>query len=912
MHQVVYPRLLSALLPLLFSILSFSVSAQKVTGIIKDKVTRSALIGATVAEKGTTNGTITDFNGAFELKVDLSTPKILVISYLGYKTLEIEVSDKKRHLDLVLEENIVVSQEVVISASRISEKLQESPVTVERMNVAAIKETPAVGFYEGLANLKGVDMTSASLGFKVINTRGFNSTSPVRTLQLIDGMDNQAPGLNFALGNFVGSSELDVESVELIVGANSATYGPNAFNGVINMTTKDPFKYRGLNVLVKGGAHSEGPLVETAVRYANVYREKLGFKVNVSYLTAKDFEARNYEPIDPRNTILQNPRNDLYGYDAINTYGEVAKNIRLKMNEEGDGDTAFADPNKIIFRTGYREKDLTDGYNTKSLKLNGALHYKIYKELTASYTYNFGTGSTIYQGENRYNIKDIKFRQHKLQLQDERLTLKAYTTLEDAGKSYDIVFTAFKLLESVKSNSSWFADFDRAYWEARQSGKTPDESLAIAREKADGVGIAFPTDKAYLKPGTPEFEEEFNKIVSNPSFKSGGTRFQDHSALRHYEARYDFDLSKLYKHLPHSFIIGSSYRKYDPESFGTIFEDTLNVKGDEEQGFKDISSSETGFYASAEKKLLKERIRIIGSLRSDIRAYDDSKIKRKYDPTFSPALSTVFKVRKNDFLRLTYTTAVRNPTLQDQFLFYNIGLIILSGNREGKSIILREDFRKVLERGAHDSTDFTQVSAIEPEQVQTVEIGYKGILADRVYLDASYYYSWYENFIGHLIGFQNSRPGYYQAYRVSANSKGIVTTQGLSFGLNCYFRKNYSLMGNYTFSELVQRDESDPLIPNYNTPKHKFNIGIAGRDIKKFGFNVIYKFVQGFDYTGSPQFTGYIPSYGLLDTQVNYKWTAWNTTLKFGVSNLLDNVHFEAYGAPYVGRFSYFSINYEM
>lgn len=79
-----------------------------------------------------------------------------------------------------------------------------------------------------------------------MNTRGFNSTSPVRTLQVIDGVDNQSPGLNFSLGNFLGASELDVINQEIVVGASSAYYGPGAFNGVISMTTKDPFKYQGL------------------------------------------------------------------------------------------------------------------------------------------------------------------------------------------------------------------------------------------------------------------------------------------------------------------------------------------------------------------------------------------------------------------------------------------------------------------------------------------------------------------------------------------------------------------------------------------------------------------------------------------------------------------------------------------
>jgi outer membrane receptor protein involved in Fe transport len=196
------------------------------------------------------------------------------------------------------------------------------------MSLSAIKETPAANFYEGLGNLKGVDLTSASLGFKVINTRGFNSTSPVRSLQLIDGVDNQSPGLNFSLGNFLGASELDVESVDLVVGASSAFYGPNAFNGVISMKTKDPFLHKGIALSLKGG---ERNLVETAFRYADVIKnaagqDKFAFKVNLFYLRADDWEANNaeesYRDLEQVRPVPYVGEDNPGGYDAVNRYGD--------------------------------------------------------------------------------------------------------------------------------------------------------------------------------------------------------------------------------------------------------------------------------------------------------------------------------------------------------------------------------------------------------------------------------------------------------------------------------------------------------------------------------------------------------------------------------------------------------------
>ncbi len=292
----------------------------KVTGVVKDKSTKQGLYSAVVSVKGSTSGTNTDLDGKFSLNVDLTNPKTLVISYLGYEKTEVQVSKSKTYVDVLLSELVVTSKEVTVQSSRLTEKQKEAPLTVESMDLISIKQTSASNFYEGLGQLKGVDLTSASIGFKVINTRGFNSTSPVRSLQLIDGVDNQAPGLNFSLGNFLGASELDVQKVDLVVGASSAFYGPNAFNGVISMQTRNPFNSPGLIVMSKVG---ERGLFETAVRYARVYKNKAGedkfaFKVNLFYMRAYDWEANNADAT-PQSTV---GRNNPGGYDAVNRYGD--------------------------------------------------------------------------------------------------------------------------------------------------------------------------------------------------------------------------------------------------------------------------------------------------------------------------------------------------------------------------------------------------------------------------------------------------------------------------------------------------------------------------------------------------------------------------------------------------------------
>ena len=307
----------------LFNVPQIAFTQNTIRGMVYDAANNDPIIGANIIVENTTDGTIegtvSDWDGSFEFNTNKDFPFSLKVSYTGFATKVVAVNDNKR-LSITLEENAQILEVVEVKGSRISEKQKESPLTIEALDIIAIKETPASNFYDGLGALKGVDLTAASLGFKVVNTRGFNSTSPVRSLQTIDGVDNQAPGLNFSLGNFLGSSELDVNKVEIVVGASSAFYGPNAFNGVISMETKDPFFTDGLSAMVKVG---ERNMLNAAARWADVLQNKEGenffaYKLNFEYLRADDWVANNYDPIDGSRVEANNPGR----FDAVNIYGD--------------------------------------------------------------------------------------------------------------------------------------------------------------------------------------------------------------------------------------------------------------------------------------------------------------------------------------------------------------------------------------------------------------------------------------------------------------------------------------------------------------------------------------------------------------------------------------------------------------
>lgn len=896
------------------------------------------LAGASVVLKGSNIGTMADEKGKFELPLNRKLPLTLVFSYLGYNSKDIVVENADQLLRIKLTPNAYNLEEVTVISERLTIKQKESPLTVESMDVISIQQTPSANFYDGLGLLKGVDLTAASLGFKIVNTRGFNSTRPVRSLQIIDGVDNQAPGLNFSLGNFLGSSELDVMKVEIIAGASSAMFGPNAFNGVISMQTKNPFIHPGLTVMTKVG---ERYLFEQVFRYAKVLKNKKGddkmaFKINFSYLRANDWEATNYQATEQSLVGEDN----WGGYDAVNMYGD--ENITTGANNFTDDYGRRNFPGLgIYYRSGYKERDLVD-YNTNNLKLGAGLYFKLNPDVEANYCFNFGTGTTVYQGDNRYSLKDIKFYQHKAEIsKKDDYFIRAYHTSEDAGNSYDAVFTAILMQNAAKNSKVWSNDYN-SYWSKiiPQVRKLPgfpplafpyqyeaaDMAMQAnsdqmrqwhqeARNYADRTGNPQFESNPYYEPGTARFDSLFRKITSKTTFLEGGSMFYDKSALMHIQAEKKFQTSFL------DIILGGSYRNYRPVSRGTIFSDT---------GGSILTNYEYGFYSWLEKRVWNDKLILTAIARLDK--------NENYSFNVSPAVSAVYKYDDQSIFRLSFSSAIRNPTLQDQFLYYNVGRAILIGNINGfDSLVTIPSLYHYFDYLDHDTLEYFNVPPVRPERVKSVEIGYKGTLFDRLFIDASYYFSIYRDFLGYKIGAQvffdtsTSIINKTQVYRVSANSPDQVRTQGFSIGLNYFLGKYYMLSGNYSWNMLDRLGSDDPIIPAFNTPAHKFNIGFSGRDIsakiklfnkisnkipivnlRNFGFNLNYKWIQGFLFEGSPQFTGFIPTYDLVDAQVNYAVPRIHTTFKLGASNLLNKLSFQTYGGPYIGRIIYFSILFDM
>ncbi len=926
------------------------VAQTSVSGTVKDAKTGETIPGVNIKLTGKAIGTITDFDGRFNLKISSAPPFTLEISALGYRSKKEQVTKNNQILNITLAENETSLDEVVISASRTPERVMESPVTVERMDIRAIKNTSAPSFYDGLENLKGVDVNTNSLTFKSVNTRGFAAFDNSRFLQLVDGMDNSSPALNFALGNLLGMSELDVKTVELLPGASSALYGANAFNGIMFMTSKSPFEDQGVDVSLKGGVTNQeaagiNEYYDLSIRMAHAFSEKFAAKATVSYLDGTEWFATDNRNTRDREFIAGN-RNSDRNYDGLNVYGdEVTQNLRgvaetLERLGRIPAGAASLVPSESISRTGYDERDLMT-YDARSLKAGVSLNFRPFDDDRLEFIWNskVGIGNTIFQGANRYNIKDFVMQQHKVEIKGKNFFVRSYLTSEDAGNSYDSRFTAININRQWKDDPVWFGEYAGAFVQGTLNGLTSDEAHALARQTAE---------TGRLLPGTQEFQEAFDKVTSDSDLVTG-SRFQDNTKLYHSDVNYNLRDQISWA----EFQVGGSYRRYSLNSQGSIFTD---VDGP-------IDYDEFGVYTQMQKKFLEdERLKLTTSIR-----YDKA---QNFDGNFSPRISLAYAAgeNKNQNFRASFQTGFRNPTTQDQYIGLNAGRAFLVGSAadnldryttlplrvsgSGQQILgttttalsgrlAYENAFSVssverFSRGEIAAPTNANVDLVKPEKVTAFEVGYRGIVPvskeNRITVDLSVYYNDYEDFIANknvLVPFYgdvnltqtipvdangNTSPlalvalnnQDFAAFQTYTNSSADISSYGVTLGLNTRIFKDFNLGVNYTLSKFDFDQATDPdFQAGFNTPEHKVKVQFGKQNVfKNFGFNVNARWQDEYRWESSFH-NGTITERTVIDAQVNYSLP--NSVFKLGGANLTGKEYLSAPGVGAIGSQFYIS-----
>ncbi len=845
-----------------------------ISGRVLDNDTGEGLPGANVFVKGKYVGVAANEKGEFTLRTTVPTPFTLVISMIGYDRFEKEITSSETNLEVFLKPKTFMTNDIVVSASRVEENILRAPVSVEKMDQMEIRNTASITFWESLANMREVTLTANSLFFQSATGRGFGGTINRGFIQLIDGVD--ATGIangQFAIGNLTSIANIDVAEVEFLPGASSALYGPNAFSGVMFINTKSPFEYPGISVSFKSGFTNSDylgtkPFRGVEFRYAKAY-DKFAFKIVGSDMRATDWPANDYS--DRYGIGPNNP-----GYNGVNVYGDE---IASKFDLDKIAGTPKGTLGEIfVARTGYREEDLVNYGEASTTKFSTSLRYRPNEDIEMSYDFRFGMGTAIYQGTNRYALKGIRAFYNKFEVKGQNFYVRAYTQKEGAGDSYDIVFAGWNVNRRWKSDKQWFGEYLQTYIGSVLQGKTPEEAHKIARSVAD---------QGRYEPGSPEFNRALEEVIATKDFATGAG-FISRSGYYNAEAMYNFADKINFIELQ----VGGNFRFYDVNTAGTIYSDA-NEK---------IKVWEYGLYAQATKRLMEDRLRLTGSLRLDGH--------KNYPDRISPRVAAVYSPSPNHNFRASYQAGFNNPVIESQYIFLNLGPIVLLGGTQDN--MDRTGLGRIYERGISlETLKPVKTPFRKPEYQTSIEVGYKGLIGQSLFIDLNYYQSDYvDRFKGVRVLDPDLFPQKIMPYALYTNEldKNVVI-RGAGASITYNFDNGYRISTHYNFIE--RAGGTDDLLTSLNRAKHHVKVVLGNpRVTRNLGFNIAARWRSAFYYVATFG-EGPVDEEFVIDAQVTYKLPQWKTAIRFGANNLLGQNYRQAYGSALIGRMFFVAITYD-
>lgn len=897
----------------LLIIISSEIIAQTVvSGTIKGGDTQQPLAGVNISVLGSIEGTSTNNEGQYTLTVNQTPPFTVVFSYLGYQTEEVEINEDST-LDIMMIEEAIFGNEIVISASRLRQRILLSPVSIEKMDINFIQQTASAEFYDAISLMKGVQVTNSSLNLTSVNTRGFADVTNSRFVQLVDGIDTADPTINANLGSIIGIGELDIESLELLPGASSALYGPNAFNGIMLMTSKNPFDYQGLSLMTKVGftnseAGGSNPMSIYSLRYAKAFNDKFAFKVNFYYLGAQDWTANDYKTDRNNPSSAIDLSNEPY-FDGVNLHGDEAA---VPINSFGIG---------TLNRTGIKEEDLLDHNNARTRKADAAIHYRINDNLELIGVYRYAGGSSLGQSSSKYAYRNFASELYKLELKADNFFVRHNISITNIEDTYDVGALGAYVNEyfnpsAREDGSGWFEDYIFAYLGAIPGVSA--ENHPAARTYAD---------RFMIDPATGEYVASFQDVIDQIrpiDYQSDppGPSLYAKSYISNSEVYYNFNQIKWAE-----IIAGGNYRRFSLFSKGTIFDEAPEAGSDPQRIFTNVF----GGYAQISKTLA-EKFKVTGSLR-----YDKMK---DFEGRVTPRASVVYSPDKKNNIRLSYQTGFRYPDQLQQFIYFPVpGAIALGGSPsiasrygvyDGGSYTISSYSDFASQGGTLDPTtgaivtnpgNVTLVTAnvpyIKPEELKSFEIGYNSIIGGNLLVDLNYYHTSYTNFLGSAIvaskastthrGEQINAGSIWYLY---ANSPSKLTSDGFGIELTYNLPNNFVVKGNYTYAT-VSGEQPDGFLVGFNTPRNRINLGFSNRKLtEKLGFNMNLSYQDSFLWESDYGIAD-MPSYTVFNAQVNYKLPSLKTIVKIGGTNIGGHDYRTSFGSSYIGQTYYVSLVFD-
>jgi iron complex outermembrane receptor protein len=858
--------------------LNSSFAQSTLSGTVVDD-SNQPLPGVNIIIQGTAIGTTTDFDGNFSLTTSEEIPLKVEASYIGFATQIIDVNSADASINVSLAYGAGALDEIVVSASRFAQRVFESPITIEKYSAQQIKATPAADFFNGLENVKGIQLQQGGLLLNQVVTRGFATVYNEGFVTLVDNMNNMSPLFGFAMGNLIGLNELDVQSVEIIPGPASALYGADAYKGIMFLNSKNPFEHEGISAYYRTGVTEQkvagqNMFNDIGVRLATKLGEKWAVKASVSHKKGTEWMPGDYshQPTVGKELDPAYPK-DSPDYDALNVYGEnsyssadtwnLVKQLMQATDPRGPAaGGATADfligraPEYFdkVLSSGYKDSDLISN-NAENTKGTFAIHFRPDEKTEISLTSLIGRGDSPLQGFGRYAMKGIQIQQHKLQIDRGRLNFRTYYTREEDGDSYQLSAAATLIGNSPTANivdfatlgvpgidpvsglEGWFTQYQLGYMGALAAAKGLPAGIAgigglIGQIGADifpgggtsinglfsaqgGTGFAHPYGRANAKAG--------ELMPGTAAFQAAFDSVTSENLPVFNRGAGIFDDTKTYNY-ELNYDLSDLTGDIDILVGGSMRKTELNSKGtiySDQDG--PIEYTEFGAYAQGVKKVLNDRIDITASIRVDKHEF--------FDANFTPRIGALIPIDKNQNLRMSYQTGFRNPTNQDQYIGLFAGATALLGasadnfrRYNGTVILDNGNFNTftgdyILKNAFTEGGGAANLQYIKAEKISSYDLGYR-FKSKGLTIDIS---------------------GYITNFTDKIGSRDVYVPALTDLSGNTATMENYRQLGSYMIYSV-----------DSNSKEKLRTYGLSGEVIKtlssNFVFNVIYDYNK-LDYT---------------------------------------------------------------
>lgn len=267
---------------------------QELKGRVTDKDTNEPLSGATVAVRKSDVVASTDKDGYFTIPNPPLRPITLVVSYVGHETSEVDIpfnENNRRFIHVPLSSLYKSSDSIVVSASRRPEKITNAPASIQVIGQKELNGFSGSNVSELAAYVQGVEFGRMGVDNVSFNARGLNNAFNGKVFQMIDGRNSMNPlSGSLMMGNNMSVNKEDIERVEILLGPQTALYGPNVHNALLNYITKDPRKFGGTTLAVSAGNQSQ---FSSRIRQGGKLSNKWAYKVTGEYALGKEFEFRD-------------------------------------------------------------------------------------------------------------------------------------------------------------------------------------------------------------------------------------------------------------------------------------------------------------------------------------------------------------------------------------------------------------------------------------------------------------------------------------------------------------------------------------------------------------------------------------------------------------------------------------------